>query len=143
VKIILDTNVLVSGIFFKGVPNEILLEWKKGTFKLVVSHSVLNEYSAVVEELSKKYTSIEADQILEKISLNAKIYFEIALHEQICDDPDDDKFFALAIASKTKIIISGDKHLLQKSGYSGIKVLKPSEFLTQHLLSAHLGAGFF
>ena len=135
-KVILDTNLLVSGIFFKGVPYEILLDWKKGKFKLVVSHSILNEYNAVVEELSKKYSNIEANQILEKISLNAKIYFEIALPEQICDDPDDDKFFALALASKTKIIISGDKHLLHKSGYSGIRVLKPTEFLTQYLRKA-------
>jgi putative PIN family toxin of toxin-antitoxin system len=133
VKIILDTNVLVSGIFFKGVPFNILTEWKRGKFKLVVSHSILNEYNEVVVELSKKYSTIEADQILEKIALNSKIYFEIALSEQICDDPDDDKFFALAMASKTKIIISGDKHLLQKSGYSGIKVLKPTEFFFQYL----------
>lgn len=38
----------------------------------------------------------------------------------VCDDPDDDKFVECAIASKTKIIVSGDKHLLKVTGYQGI-----------------------
>jgi uncharacterized protein len=67
--------------------------------------------------------------ILEKITLNCQLTFSVSPAEQICDDPDDDKFFTAAIASETKIIVSGDKHLLCKSGYSGIKVIKPSEFL--------------
>jgi predicted nucleic acid-binding protein len=54
------------------------------------------------------------------------------LIHQNCEDPDDDKFFSAALASKTSVIISGDKHLLDKSGYSGITVLKPRKFLDLH-----------
>jgi putative PIN family toxin of toxin-antitoxin system len=132
-KAILDTNVLVSGIFFKGPPHDILVEWKKGKFKLVVSHEILDEYRRIVDDLSDKFPNIDITEIMEKIALNCEVTFSIVLRESICDDPDDDKFFAAAIASKSKIIISGDKHLLNKSGYSGIMVVKPAEFIRINL----------
>jgi predicted nucleic acid-binding protein len=51
----------------------------------------------------------------------------------VCEDPDDDKFLACAIAGKSKIIISGDTHLLKVSGYEGIKVLRPRKFFDEYL----------
>ena len=47
--------------------------------------------------------------------------------------PDDDKFLACAIAGKSKLIVSGDKHLLRVSGYRGIKVERPREFIDEYL----------
>jgi predicted nucleic acid-binding protein len=51
----------------------------------------------------------------------------------VCEDPDDDKFLSCAIAGKSNIIISGDKHLLRVSGYKGIKVLRPRESVDEYL----------
>ena len=48
-------------------------------------------------------------------------------------DPDDDTFLSCALVSKTKIVVSGDKHLLAVSGYRKIEVLKPRVFIDQHL----------
>jgi predicted nucleic acid-binding protein len=56
------------------------------------------------------------------------------LAEGICDDPDDDKFLACALASESRIIVSGDKHLLKVSGYKGIEVLRPRKFLEKYRL---------
>ena len=48
----------------------------------------------------------------------------------VCDDPDDDKFFACALASGSNLsVVSGDRHLLRVSGYQNIEVLKPRDFL--------------
>jgi predicted nucleic acid-binding protein len=55
------------------------------------------------------------------------------LAERVCSDPDDDKFLACAVASRTKIVVSGDKHLLAVSGFRGIKVVKPRQFVDEHL----------
>ena len=52
---------------------------------------------------------------------------------QTTSDPDDNKFMECAIASNSEIIISGDKHLLKVSGYQGITVLKPREFVDSYL----------
>ena len=51
----------------------------------------------------------------------------------MCEDPEDDKFFACAITSDSRVIISGDKHLLKVSGYHGIKVLKARAFVENYL----------
>lgn len=128
-KIVLDTNVLVSGIFFKGPPYQILKELEQNRFQLIVTHEILTEYETVINELQKEYPILNIDSIWEKIILRCEVSFSVVLKETICIDPDDDKFFACAIASKSNIIVSGDKHLLTKSGYKNIIVLKPKEFL--------------
>jgi hypothetical protein len=51
----------------------------------------------------------------------------------VCEDPDDNKFIECAIASDSKIIVSGDKHLLRITGYQGITVFKPREFVDRYL----------
>jgi putative PIN family toxin of toxin-antitoxin system len=128
-KVILDTNVLVSGIFFKGPPNRIFQIWKKGHIDIVISHEILEEYRRVIQDVSTQFPHIDISNLFEMITLKAHFTLSLASHPQICDDPDDDKFFSAALASKTSIIISGDKHLLDKSGFSGITVLKPRKFL--------------
>lgn len=56
-----------------------------------------------------------------------------ALPHQVCEDPDDDRFLACALASECKVIISGDKHLLKLLGYRSIVVLTPRMFIEQYL----------
>ena len=128
-KVILDTNVLVSGIFFKGPPFRILQIWKKGQIDIVISHEILEEYRRVIQDVSIQFPHIDISNLFEIITLKAHFTLSLALHPQLCEDPDDDKFFSAALASKTSIIISGDRHLLDKSGYSGINVFKPRKFL--------------
>lgn len=71
--------------------------------------------------------------ILNFVIENAKVYKPVKLKEPICEDPDDDKFPACALASGSRVIVSGDKHLLKVSGYEGIEVLKPREFVDRYL----------
>ncbi|NIS78976.1 MAG: PIN domain-containing protein [Anaerolineales bacterium] len=52
-----------------------------------------------------------------------------ALPERVCDDPEDEKFIACALASKSEVIISGDRHLSKVSEYCGVRVARPREFL--------------
>jgi len=58
------------------------------------------------------------------------------LSEPVCVDPDDDKFLACALASKSKMIVSGDKHLLDVSGFREIQMLKPRKFLDEFLATS-------
>ena len=132
-NVILDTNVVVSGIFFKGPPFEILAAWKKNRFTLVTTHEILDEYKIVVETLSEQFAGVDVTEILEIITLNSHVSFSVALPNKVGVDPDDDKFIAAALASKTKLIVSGDKHLLNVNGYAGIDVIKPGDFLRTYL----------
>ena len=126
-KVVMDTNVFVSGVFFSGPPYRILQAWQSGEFELVASQEILEEYRRVGEILAEEHSGIDLNPVLNFAIEHAKVYQPAKLKEPVCEDPDDDKFFACALASGSKIIVSRDKHLLMVSGYEGIEVLKPRE----------------
>ena len=134
-KVILDTNVFLSGIFFSGPPYTILDAWRKGRLELIVSAEILHEYRRVGDELGLSFPQVDAGPAFELLAVNAHVVAVPPLSRQVCTDPDDDKFLACAIASGTKLIASGDKALLRTSGYQGVEVVTPRAFVERHLVS--------
>ena len=131
-RVILDTNVILSSIFFGGIPGRILEAYRDGQIALVLSPEILDEYRATAARLAKKF-DVDYDEILDWIAVHSEMVSAPALSGSVCADPDDDKFVACALASGAKIICSGDKHLLDINGYQGIEVLKPRSFADQYL----------
>ena len=132
-RIILDTNVFVLGVFFSGPPYEILDAWRRGKLTLVVSPDILSEYDRVGQELASEFPNVDLAPALELLAFKGEVVKAPPLTERVCSDPDDDKFLACAIASGTKTISSGDKALRKTSGYAGIEVLSPREFVDKYL----------
>ena len=132
-KIVLDTNVFISGVFFSGPPYQILKAWRNQEFQIVISLEILDEYFRVGEELSVQFPEVDLHPILELITTKAELIEAALLDEAVCDDPDDDKFFACAIAGGANLIVSGDKHLSKMSGYQGIEVVRPRQFVDNYL----------
>lgn len=132
-KVILDTNILISGIFFSGPPYEILEAWKKGDVQFVLSSEIIDEYIKVSKVLGDRFSGVEISPILMLIITHSETIQSPPFPHQVCEDPDDDKFLTCALSSESKIIISGDKHLLKLSGYRGIAILTPRAFVEQYL----------
>lgn len=132
-KVILDTNVFISGIFFSGPPSQILKAWENQSFQILLSQHILAEYQRVAETLSSKYPSIDILPIIELIIIHGTFVDTRGFDISVCEDPDDDKFLECALASKCKTIISGDKHLLKLTGYEDIVVLSPRNFVEKYL----------
>ena len=132
-RIILDTNVLVSGIFFSGPPFRILKAWRDNKLQLVVSTDILDEYQRVAAILGEKYSQVDISPVLDLLTMNSDIVTAPPLPEPVSVDPDDDKFIACALAADTKLIVSGDRHLLDVDGYQEIRVLKPRRFVNIYL----------
>lgn len=132
-RAILDTNVLISGIFFSGVPSEILSAWRDAKIELIISPEILQEYRRVGNEMEKKFPGVEVAPFLELVAIEATMVESKPFTEAVCTDPDDDKFLACALSSKAKVICSGDKALLKTSGYRGIEVLTPRNFADRFL----------
>ena len=132
-KVVLDTNVLVSGILFTGPPHQILLAWSEGRFELVFTSDIHEEYRRVAAELQQQFPRVDLAAALDLVLVNAHAFPPAALDGRICTDPDDDKFLACALASGAGTIVSGDKHLLSVSGYRGIEVLRPRAFVEGYL----------
>jgi len=133
VKVVLDTNVFVSGVFFSGPPFQILKAWNDGKIQLVVSPEILDEYRRVGEILAEDHPNIDLKPVLDYVIRNAEVYVAPPLPESVCEDPDDDKFLACALASESTVIVSGDKHLHKVSGYQKVEVLKPRDFINEYL----------
>jgi uncharacterized protein len=135
VRVVLDTNVVMSGVFFGGIPGAILTHWSDGRFELVLSTEILQEYEQVARDLAGKY-AISDDawqEALRQIALNAAMVDVEPLREPVCADPNDDKFLACARSAAVSLIVSGDRQLREVTGWNGIEVLTPRQFHHRHL----------
>ena len=135
-RIVLDTNVFVSAVFFGGPPGRILEAWRGGRLQLVMSPEILEEYQRVGEILRDEHPSVDLEPLLALLAVHADLIEAPPLGEPVCADLDDDKFFACAVAAGVTLIVSGDKDLVEQSGWRGIRVLRPRGFVDEHLPQA-------
>lgn len=128
-KVVLDTNVLISGLW-RGVPGDVLEEWKRGKFILLISSPILNEYLTVLSRFIKDPKLIAEWAAL----LTAKGRSEWVNPKKtllvISEDPSDNRFLECAVEGKADVIVSGDKHLLDLKFYKDIPILTPRQYLT-------------
>lgn len=132
-RVVLDTNVFVSGVFFGGPPHRILDGWRSGRIQLVLSPEMLEEYRRVGEELRGKHGEVDLSPLLLLLAAHAEVIDPPPLPDPVCRDPDDDKFLACALAGNVPVIASGDKDLLAVDGHEGIRILSPRQFVDRHL----------
>ena len=132
-RVVLDTNVLMSGIFFAGPPGRILAAWVEGHLDLLASVDILTEYRRVAKRLAQRYPSIDADPVLDLVTCESRIVNPVPLPADACDDEDDVMFLACAIAGDATCVVSGDRALLRASGYEGVEVMTPRNFSRRFL----------
>ena len=99
----------------------------------MISTEILAEYVDVLHRIAAKYPKVDVSRIITLITSFGLIIEARDLEEQVCADPDDDKFIAAALASSSKVITTGDSHLLDVSGYSGIEMIQPAVFIKKYL----------
>jgi uncharacterized protein len=107
-RVVLDTNVLMSGIFFSGPLSAILKAWREGRIQFTLSPEIVDEYVREIRILADDFPDIEISSILTLIWANSELVQVSPLPVQVCEDQDDDKFLACALAGKCSVIISGD-----------------------------------
>jgi len=129
IKAVLDTNVIISGIFWKGAPFQILDAWQNRRFLLVISPPILDEYHRVLDEMTKQRSIPVLGSILELIELHSEMVTPVRFPEHVCSDPDDDKFVEAALAARADYVVSGDAALLKVKNHKGIQIVKPRQFL--------------
>jgi uncharacterized protein len=132
-RVVLDTNVFISGVFFSEPPYAILQAWRDDALKLIISPEIFQEYQRVSEELSTQFPQIDLFEMLDLMSTKGEMIDAGTLPDQISADADDDKFLACAVAGSVGYIVSGDKHLLDVAKYRNVTVVKPRQFVDKYL----------
>jgi predicted nucleic acid-binding protein len=87
-RIVLDTNVLMSGIFWAGPPATILAVWSEGQFDLLASLEILTEYRRVGKRLGEQYPSIDIGPVLDTVIRESRGVESVPQPADACDDPD-------------------------------------------------------
>jgi len=128
VSAVFDTNILVSGHFWKGPPYRCMLAVEAGLVTLVLSEAILAEFA---DKLTNKFNVAkeDADPIVERWATRGKIVPIEGRLGWVRDDADDDKFIETALAGEATIIVSGDRHLLALGKVEGVEILTAREFL--------------
>jgi putative PIN family toxin of toxin-antitoxin system len=133
-RVVLDTNVFVSGLLSKtGLPAKILDAWRAGHYLLIASPPIVAEIKRVLQapRIREKYFITDGDIeqliiLLEKEALIVPGYTDVK--DAIPDDPSDEMFLACAVDAAADFVVSGDRHLLEISEYKGISIITVNEF---------------
>ena len=111
-KLVIDTNLIVSGLFSpKGLPSKLIERLAKRHFQLCVTRPIFKEYEAVVNRFTK-ISKTKRSKLIGKIRQHVFWFTSSQRINAIKDDPTDNKFLECALASNADFIVSGDKHLL-------------------------------
>lgn len=132
-RAIVDTNLLVSGLLWRGTPHRLLERVREGTLTLVSSPALLAELVEVIAR--PKFDAIliasntSRERSLAEIRALAEIITPAPLPEAVCRDPDDDEVLALALAAGVDCIVSGDLDLLDLHPFQNIPILTAAQAL--------------
>ena len=127
-RVVLDTNVVMSAIFFGGTPLKIVRAAFAKKLELVATRAVLAEYREVATRLHEQFPEVNYRRPLAILESKLALVRPMVLGTQICRDPDDDVFVACALGGKAKIICSGDSDLLSINGVRGLEIMRPTVF---------------
>lgn len=131
-RIVVDTNVLVSGMHWGGIPAEIVEAWANSRVKVVCSAEIIREYSEVLHRTNQGMPPEKIDGMLSFLISQSEIVQPNHWFKLILEDPGDDKFIDCAFHAQANMILSGDKHLLKLGKFGPIGISSPIQFKTKH-----------
>jgi uncharacterized protein len=127
-RIVADTNVIVSALVFGGLPRQVLELADTQQCDLFYSQAIQEEVRRV---LADKFGWDEARlrHELPVLWSMGELVVPQATVRALLDDPDDDRILECALAAKAGFIVSGDRHLLRLHCYKSILIVSPREFM--------------
>lgn len=128
-KVVIDTNVVISALLFGGIPGRLISLWKEQHIQPLASKEIIDEYLRVLAYPKFQLSPEEIEYLLYQEILPWFEILEVSPGSNfIAEDPSDDKFIWCAEAGGADFIISSDQHLLTYQT-DKITVLRPPELL--------------
>lgn len=125
-RVVLDTNVLVGSAYKERSSSRTIVDaCSRGQIGLVVSSAVLREYQRIVPRAVRRPGEVERIEI---VLDRAERVEPLDTPRVVTDDPEDDKFLAVAVAAQADALVTNDQHLLSHDPYRGIRIVRPGAF---------------
>ena len=127
---VLDTGVVVAGIFWRHDPHQCVQAWVRGLLTMAVSKAIFSEYERVLREVkTEQGFTTDLEPWLESIRNTALWVIPTPLTEPVCRDPKDDIMIEAALAAGARTIIARDADLTVLEKPFGIRILTPRAWL--------------
>ena len=130
VRVVIDTNVLLSGLLFGGAPGRVRDLWIAGRLVPLLSKETFAEFARVLRYPKFRLSAAEISMLTEDELLSYAEVVDISVDASgTCRDPHDDKFLALAASGKAAYLITGDQDLLVLQSFKKTKIVTVHEFM--------------
>jgi putative PIN family toxin of toxin-antitoxin system len=133
IRLVPDTNVIVSGILWRGAPYELIGQQHRRRLEFATSQPMIAElvHTFGYGKFGKKFEQLGLNAVDAVASWLARcqIFAVKPLSERTAPDPDDDWVIATALAAKAKLIVTGDKPLLGVGSLGEIRIVSVAEAL--------------
>lgn len=130
-KIVIDTNIIASAMFFGGKPDQLVELLMTHKIDAYVSKDIISEYYETSAHLEQKYSvrrnSPNLDDIISQCNLISPTQ-----KVTVCRDPDDNKFIECALEGKCLYIVSGDNDLLDLKSYEDVEIITVADFFDRY-----------
>jgi putative PIN family toxin of toxin-antitoxin system len=133
IKVVLDTNIYISGILFAGKPREVLDLAIKGKIHVFISPDILSELRDVLSIKKFCFSPERVDIIIREIESITTMVNPAKKYSIVSHDSDDNIIIDCAMESRVEYIITGDNDLLCLNKYKSITIINPALFIEEYL----------
>ena len=130
-RVVLDSNVIISGFLFGGQPARILDRVADGSVQCFTSLPILDEIRNVLQRPKFGLSSEQVLVMVGELHDLCQIVRPTISAQVVAADPDDDMVLECAVAAGANLIVSGDSHLQAIQQWNSIRILSPAEFIRQ------------
>ena len=137
-KVVLDTNVTISALFWGGPPRDIYNLIRSGKLAMLVSEDMKREFIRVLGYNKFGLSAAEIMPLISSILAHANPIIPLRQLRVIAADPTDNIFLECAVEGNADFLVSGDADLLNLDTYQGVRIVRSAAFW--EVLEAHSGA---
>ena len=132
-RAVIDTNVLIAALLWRGPPHALLERVRSSSVSLVSSPALMSELADVIGRAKFDAilvrTNTSRERLLAEVRQLAEVIEPPPLRRPVCRDPDDDQVLAVALAAKVDLVVSGDIDLLSLGNFENIPIVAPAQAL--------------
>ncbi len=129
ISAVLDTNVIISGVLFGGLPGKLLQFAARDQFQLLISDAILHELTEVLKRPKFKIPLEFVSELRLELNRTASLVITRSKIDAIKADPADNRILECAYDGRANFIVTGDRELLQFEIFRKIKIVSVSEFM--------------